>query len=120
MVTTNDTKLPVSLQDTSNLRQLILDNPDLPLIIFCGDESWDGEHAYNSASASKGSIQELALYDDGWDETWMEKEEYREKLEDDLYDDEEYKDMSDEEFNNMIDNKIAETEFVRAIVIYVG
>lgn len=120
MITTQDTKLPVSLQDTSNLRQLILDNPDLPLIIFCGEESWDGEHTYSSASASKGSIQELTLYDDVYNPVWLDKEDYAEKLADDLYDDEEYKDMTSEKFDNMIDDMVARTEFVRAIVIYVG
>lgn len=120
MIKTSNTKLPVSLQDTSNLRQLIVDNPDLPLIIFCGEESWDGEHTYSSASASKGSIEELGLYDDVVDEIWVDKEEYREKLENDLCDDEEYKNMTDEEFDSMIDDMITRTEFVRAIVIYVG
>ena len=120
MVTTNNTKLPVSLKDTSNLRQLILDNPDLPLIIFCGDESWDGEHAYSSASASKGSIQELTLYESVYDAVWMDREDYAEKLADDLCDDEEYKDMTDDEYDKMIDKKVNETEFVNAIVIYVG
>ena len=32
----------------------------------------------------------------------------------------EYKDMSDEEFYKMIDQKVSETEFAKAIVIYVG
>ena len=120
MVTTNNTKLPVSLKDTSNLRQLIIDNPDLPLIIFCGEESWDREHGYSSASASKGSIQELTLYENVYDAVWMDREDCAEKLADDLCDDEEYKDMTDEEFDNMIDDMVARTEFVRAIVIYVG
>ena len=120
MVRTNDTKLPVSLKDTSNLRQLIIENPDLPLIIFCGEESWDGEHSYSSASASKGSIQELTLYENVYDATWIDREDYAEKLADDLCDDEEYKDMTDEEYDKMIDQKVKETEFVKAIVIYVG
>ena len=30
----NSTKLPVSLEDTTKLRKLIVDNPDLPLIVF--------------------------------------------------------------------------------------
>ena len=36
----NNTKLPVSLEDTTKLRKLIVDNPDLPLIVFCGDDCW--------------------------------------------------------------------------------
>lgn len=116
----NNTKLPVSLKDTTELRKLIIDNPDLPLLIFCGEESWDGEHAYNSAFASQGAIQELTLYESGYDAIWMDKEDYAEKLADDLCNDEEYKDMTDEEYSNMIDDIVARTEFVRAIVIYVG
>ena len=115
----NNTNLLVSLEDTTEMRKLIIENPDLPLLIFCGEESWDGEHAYNSAFASQGSIQELTLYESGYDATWMDKEDYAEKLADNLCDDEEYKDMTDEEYNNMIDDMVARTEFVRAIVIYV-
>lgn len=116
----NNTNLPVSLEDTTELRKLIIENPELPLIIFCGEESWDGEHVYNSASASKGSIQELTLYDDGYDSIWMEKEDYAERLSYELSDMEEYKDMTDEEYDKMVDQKVNEIEFVKAIVIYVG
>ena len=35
----NNTKLPVSLEDTTELRKLITENPDLPLLIFCGPET---------------------------------------------------------------------------------
>lgn len=116
----NNTKLPVSLEDTTELRKLIIDNPDLPLLIFCGEESWDGEHTYSSASASKGSIQELTLYENVYDAVWMDREDYAEKLSDDLAFEEEHKDITDEEYDKIIDQKVKETEFVKAIVIYVG
>ena len=35
-----------SIKDTTILRNLILENPDLPVIFFCGEDSWDGEHQY--------------------------------------------------------------------------
>lgn len=66
--------------------------------------------------ASKGEIETLTLYDD----MWLNEEDYRDKLSDDLCDEEEYKDLSDEEYEKMLDQKIAETEFVKAIVIWVG
>lgn len=116
----NNTNLPVSLEDTTELRKLIIENPELPLIIFCGEESWDGEHVYSSAIASKGSIQELTLYDDGYDSIWMEKEDYAERLAYELSDMEEYENMTNKEYDKMIEDKVAEAEFVRAIVIYVG
>lgn len=105
-----------SLNDTSHLRQLILENPDLPLLIFCGEESWDGNWTYSQADASKGEIQTLTLYND----VWVDEDDYRDKLVDDLCDNDEYKDMSDEEYLNMIDLKVARTPFCKAIVIYVG
>lgn len=51
---------------------------------------------------------------------WFDKKDYEDKLSDDLCDQEEYKNLSDKEYNRMIKEKVAETEFVKAIVIYVG
>ena len=33
-------KIETSLKDTKELRQLIIDNPYLPLVIFAGEDSW--------------------------------------------------------------------------------
>ena len=112
----DNTQFHTSLNDTSHLRQLILDNPDLPLLIFCGEESWDGNWAYTQADASKGSIQNLTLIND----VWVEEEEYRDKLSDEMCFNEDYKDLSDEEFERLLDQKVEETVFCKAIVIYVG
>lgn len=112
----NETKLNCSLNDTTVLRNLILENPDLPLIIFCGEDSWHDEYPYEQADASSGGIAELTFYN-GW---WLEKDDYEDALSDDLCDKEEYKDLSDEEYDKMIKQKVAETEFVKAIVIFVG
>ena len=109
-------KTDCSIKDTSILKTLILDNPDLPVLLFVGEEAYSGEYAYEQANASKGEIETLTLYDD----MWLNEEDYRDKLSDDLCDEEEYKDLSDEEYEKMLDQKIAETEFVKAIVIWVG
>lgn len=42
------------------------------------------------------------------------------RISNDLSDEEEYKDMTDDEYDKMIDKKVNETEFVNAIVVYVG
>lgn len=107
-----------SLKDTTILRNLILENPELPLIIFCGEEAWNGEYRYCQADASKGEIEELTLYGD----KWLNKEDYEDELYDDLYIDnkEQCKTMTDEEYAKMIDKKVAETEFVKAIVLWIG
>lgn len=105
-----------SIKDTTILRNLILENPELPVLIFCGEEAWSGDYGYTQARASYGEIEELTLYC----EMWLNEDDYREKLENNLCDEEEYKDLSDEEWNKMIDERVKETEFIRAIVIWVG
>lgn len=45
----NNTNLPVSLEDTTELRKLIIYNPDLPLIVFCGDDSWHDWYPYEKS-----------------------------------------------------------------------
>lgn len=112
----NNTGLNCSLNDTTELRNLILENPELPLLIFCGEDSWHDEYPYEQADVGKVGIQELTFYND-W---WMDKEDYEDRLSDDLCDEEEYKDLSDQEYNQMIEQKVAETEFVKAIVVYIG
>lgn len=104
------------MNDTTTLRKLIIENPELPLLIFCGEDSWHDEHPYEQADASGGEIKELTLYKD-W---WMDKDDYEEILAKDLSGQEEYKYMSDKEFDKMINQEIENTEFAKAIVLYVG
>jgi hypothetical protein len=110
------TKKDCSLSDTKLLRKLILENPELPLLIFCGEDSWSGEYAYQQVSASRGEIESLILYGD----TWLTEEDYAEKLADDLSGEEEYEDLSNEDYLKMIDRKVSESEFVKAIVVWIG
>lgn len=112
----NNTNLPCSIDDTTELRKLIIENPDLPLIVFAGEEAWSGDYCYSQSLDVRASIDTLGLYGD----VWMDRDDYRDRLVDDLCDEEEYKNLSDEDYFKMIDQKIAETEFVKAIVIYVG
>ena len=66
------TKKDCSLPDTTVLRDLILKNPELPVLIFCGEESYTGEYGYNQADTTKGEIEELILYDN----YWLTREDY--------------------------------------------
>ena len=42
----DNSKFDFSLNDATKLRKLILENPDLPLLIFAGEESWSDNFAY--------------------------------------------------------------------------
>lgn len=112
----NATKLNCSLNNTTELRKLIIENPDLPLLIFCGEDSWRDEYPYEQADVKSWEIKELTIYKD-W---WVDKDDYEERLSDELSSKGEYESLSDEEYGQMMKEKVAETEFVKAIVIYVG
>lgn len=105
-----------SIKDTSILRKLILENPELPVLVFVGEEAYQGEYSYNQADASKGEVEYLTLYK----EEWIGEDEYKDILYNDLADEEEYKDLSDEEYEKMINKRVEDTEFVEAIVIFIG
>lgn len=112
----NQTSLECTINDTAELRNLILENPELPVLIYCGEESWSGEYSYELAEVNGVEIKELTLYND----YWLERNDYIEELSNDLSDEEEYEELSNEEFEQMVQEKAAGTEFVKAIVIYVG
>lgn len=104
------------MKDTTILRNLILENPELPVLIFCGEYAWTGDWGYTAAQASSGKIEELTLYC----EQWMDRDDYEEALSENLACEEEYKHLSDEDYEKMIQEKVSQTEFVKAIVIWVG
>ena len=112
----NNTKIPMSLDDTKELKELIISNPDMPLLIFCGDECYSGDWCYEAADAHGISIKELTIYND----RYIEKEDFKDLLIDELAGLPEYEKLSDAEFEKMIDGIVAATEFVKAIVVYVG
>lgn len=111
----NKTKLECSLSDTTELKKLILENQDLPLLIFCGEYCNNGYYGYMQADVNSVSVQELTLYG----ELWLEKEDYEDMLSNDLCDEEEYENLSDKEYVEMIKQKVSETEFIKAIVVNV-
>ena len=108
--------IDTSLKDTKELRQLIIDNPDLPLVIFAGEDSWHDNWCYEMNYAHGIGIEDLTNYKD----LYVTKEDFEDMLTDDLSYDEEYKNFSEDEFNKVIDDMISKAEFTKCIVIYVG
>lgn len=105
-----------SLEDMTELRQLIIDNPNLPLLIFCGPDAWTDTFPYEKAEVWSAKVEELTLYKD----CWTNKEDYEDLLNSDLGREEKYCNLSEKDFDDMISKIVVETEFIKAIVIYVG
>ena len=112
----SDLMIFATQKDCKSLKELILENPDAPLLIFVGDDANSGEYQYESCDAGFASIKDLTMYED----EWFDRDDYKEQLAYDFGDEEEYCDLSDEEFESKIDEIVADTAFIRAIVIYVG
>lgn len=110
------TNLPMSLKDTKELRQMILNNPDLPILIFCGEDVNNGDYSYMSSEDVRVEIKELTLYAD----KWIDENDFEDEIRNDCEDWEECIKMNDKEFDEFIQEKINKTEFVKVIVVYVG
>lgn len=116
-----DLRKECSLYDCKELKQMIIENPELPLLIFCGEEAYSGNYAYESHPASKPYINELALYSNRYTgEEWVDRDEYEDRLRDDMSDWQELENLSDEEFDKQVADRLSKVEFIKAIVIYVG
>lgn len=112
----SDLMIFATQKDCKSLKEMILSHPDAPLLIFVGDDANSGEYQYESCDAGFASIRDLTMYEN----EWLDRDAYKEQLAYDLGDEEEYCDLSDEEFEAKIDEIVAETAFICAIVIYVG
>ena len=102
--------------DCTELKKLIIENPQAPLLIFAGEEANSGQWSYESVDFGCPVLEEITLYD----EFWATRDDYEDRLRDDMAYDERYKNLPDAEFDAEVEKIISETAFVKAIVIYVG
>lgn len=108
------------LNSTAELRKLIIENPDLPLIVFAGDEA--NNEGYSSAYCSKvfayiGEI--LDCENDACDRIYDDRIEFEETLFDKL--DEEYPKLSSEELDDLLKKRMNEYEpyWKKCIILHV-
>lgn len=103
-------------KDCTDLKKLIVENPEAPLLIFAGEEAWSGDYGYESVDAGFASLKEITIYGN----QWLDRDDFEDVLRADMANDEQYENLSDEEFDAEVAKIVAETAFVKAIVIYVG
>ena len=106
---TESEKLPTNLLTaTTELRQLILDNPDLPLLVFAGEDCNSGDYMYMSCSncrAYKGEVLDCSQKINE-EKVYWDRDDFEEDLAD-FYSD--FK-GSEEDFNKLVKEKLAEYE----------
>lgn len=106
----------VTQKDCTELKRLILENPEAPLLIFVGEEAWDGEYSYECNGVGSIELKEVTLYDG----VWLNRDYYEDVIRDDMGFDDQYENLSDEELEKEVKRVMDETAFIKAIMVYVG
>ena len=95
---------------TDELRKLILENPDLPIVVLAGTDANIGEYGWMYCSNVSFGIDEILDYDitDYEDCIFTDRDYFEEYIIDSLAD--EYEGKSDEEYDNAIKKEIEKYE----------
>lgn len=107
-------------QPTDELRKLILENPDLPIAVLCGEDANAGYCGYVFCTDIRFSIGEILDCDfyDYDDAVFTDRDRLEEYIADGLCDI--YRDMPDDEFDALVkeEAKKYEPHWKKAIMIY--
>ena len=105
---------------TDELTKLILENPDVPIVVLAGEEANGGDHYWMFCSSISFHIDEILDCDfcDYDNTVFHDRDRLEEYIEDMFYD--EYYGKPDEEYEKAIKDKLAELEpyWTKVIAIY--
>lgn len=110
------------LHDTTELRKLIAENPDLPIVVCVGEEAYSGEWGYEYCANVFCELDEILdckiPFGNGIVPT--DKDDFEECLAEYLYCIPENKELSDEDFDKLVKAELAKYEpfWKKAIVIH--
>lgn len=112
----NDKEFNVSLKNTAELKRLIVENPELPLLIFhCSDDLEEGDYM-QMGRVTGYKIDEVTLYKNAY----INKDDYREEIEEILLvNDKSVIEMTIKEWDELVNNELSKKKFIKAIVVYI-
>ena len=120
-MTQEETMSTQLLHSAAELRRLIIENPDLPLLVFAGEEANSGDWNYMSCSYTYAYLGEfLDCQQTVNDEKcYCEREDFEEDLGDMLYDQE---NILDEEFEVRFKEELSKYDpyWKPCIILYVN
>lgn len=104
-----------SIPDTKELRQLILDNPELPVVIMVSEDTWTGEYSREVLHPDRVwvGIQEMACYND----KWTDEEDLYELIANDIEGEPGADELTEEEFELAIQSVMKRYPLQKMIVI---
>lgn len=101
------TKAPLEIFTGDNIRQMLLDNSDLPIAFLAEVETFSGEYVTEFASSAQTEIGELLDCHQTVDEcrVFTDRDEFKELLEDQIWFDAPA-DLSKEETNKWVEDEL--------------
>lgn len=104
---------PLCLSKSSDeLKQLIAEYPDLPIVVLVGRYAALDDYGYTYCTQIHFSIEEIldCTLPFGDDYVYNDRDDFENALSDYLADCEEYENLSDEEFQTLLDKELSKYE----------
>lgn len=116
----NDFKAFGLSKKSDELRKLILENPNLPIVVLAGEGVSDGDHAWTFCGSISFGIEDIldCDYTASDDTVFVDRGSLEEAVSDDLYDD--YCDKPESEYEAAVKARLNELEpfWTKVIAIY--
>ena len=101
------------VKDATELRKLIDENPDLPIAVMVGSDAACEDYSYTYCTFVRAAVDEILDCDPGFDNdgyVFNDRDDFKEKLQSWMEDQDEYSGLSDAEFDAAFEAKAAEFE----------
>lgn len=111
------------LHATDELRKLIIENPDLPMLVMAGEECSIGDWSWMICGYVRCVIGEFLDCDQTVNDerVYIDRNDFEADLENNLYDPELHDGMTDEMWNHLVQAEVAEYDpfWKKCIILYV-
>lgn len=108
---TNKERKPSGLLHSADeLKHLIVENPDLPIVVFAGDDANTGDYGFMSCScvrAQEGEFLDCKQKIDAC-KCYTDRDDFEDDVADFLAGEEQYRDLPDDEFNALVEQTVNE------------
>lgn len=109
------------VKDSTELRKIIAENPELPIVVMVGREAALEEYGYTYCEVVIAEVGEILDCYTPWKKeiVYNDREDFEEDLADYLCEKKEYAEMSDEGFEKVLEEEKAKYEpyWIKAIII---
>ena len=108
----NEKKPTGLVHSAEKLRQMILDNPDLPLVVRAGEDANSGDYSLMMCSSIKCEIVDFLDCNQNYymEYVFTDRTEFEETIADSLYLDEPLEGLTDKEYDELVDMITAQYE----------